>query len=135
MKTQIIFTCARCGKEQVDDLNWFNVRKFTYKELARGITPNVIRKRYELCDDCYRSLTIWLQNGNEYGELINENNTLKKQVTYLTEQRVNLQVELREAKEEYEHCKDFCPRNMPDYNEYMKGYDKWYEKKHKDDIK
>ena len=33
----------------------------------------------------------------------------------------------QEAKEEYEHCKAFCPRSMPDYDEYMKGYDKWYK--------
>ena len=130
MKTQIIFTCARCGKEQVDDLNWFNVRKFTYKELARGITPNVIRKRYELCDDCYRSLTIWLQNGNEYEELINENNTLKKQKNYLDEQRVNLQTQLRETESSFENCKMFCPRGSSDWKEYQE----WYKEKHKDDI-
>lgn len=134
MKTQIIFTCARCGKEQTESLNCFTVRRFKYRNLI-GKDTRCYRLDKEICPDCYRSLKIWLNNGNEYKELVDENNTLKKQVSYLTEQRVNLQVELREAKEEHEHCKDFCPRNMPDYNEYMKGYDKWYEKKHKDDIR
>ena len=63
-------------------------------------------------------------------KLKSENNKLKKEVDYLTEQRVNLQVQLKEAKEEYEHCKDFCPRNMSDWNEYQE----WWKEKHKDDI-
>lgn len=134
MKTQIIFTCCRCGKEQVNDLNWFSARKFKYRIFSHKVRGWESPKKEELCNDCYRSLKIWLSNGDEYKELIDENNTLKKEVNYLTEQRVNLQVELKEAKEEFEHCKDFCPRSMPDYDEYMKGYDKWYKEKHKDDI-
>ena len=60
---------------------------------------------------------------------------LTKQKNYLNEQKVNLQLQLREAEEKYASCKQFCPRDiMPDYNEYMKGYDKWYKEKHKDDI-
>ena len=134
MKTQIVFTCCRCGKEQVDDLNWFNVRKFKYKELARGITPDVTSYKNELCHDCYRSLKIWLQNGDEHAVLIEENNQLKKQNTWLNEQRMNLRNELDAVTKEYENCKTFCPRSMPDYNEYMKGYDKWYEEKHSKDV-
>ena len=133
MKTQIIFTCARCGKEQVENLNCFTVRRFKYRNLI-GKDTRGYKLDEEICPDCYRSLKIWLNNGNEYEELIDENNTLKKQNTHLNEQRITLQVQLREAKEEFEHCKDFCPRSMPDYDEYMKGYDKWYEKKHKNDI-
>ena len=134
MKTQIIFTCARCGKDEIENLNRFTVRRFKYRNLI-GKDTRGYKLDKELCNDCYRSLKIWLQNGDEYKELIDENNTLKKQNTYLNEERTNLQVQLRETKRDYEHCKDFCPRDLPEYNEYMKGYDKWYEKKHKDDIK
>ena len=129
MKTQIIFTCARCGKEQVETLNCFTVRRFKYRNLI-GKDTRGYKLDKEICPDCYRSLQIWLNNGYEYKELIDENNKLKKEVDYLTEQRVNLQVQLKEAKEEYEHCKDFCPRNMSDWNEYQE----WYKEKHKDDI-
>ena len=134
MKTQIIFTCARCGKEQVETLNRFTVRRFKYRNLI-GKDTRGYKLDKEICPDCYRSLKIWLSNGDEYKELIDENNKLKKEVNYLTEQRVSLQVQLREAEEKYKDCKMLCPRSMPDYDEYMKGYDKWYEKKHKDDIK
>ena len=113
MITQIVFTCARCGKEQVETLNCFTVRRFKYRNLI-GKDTRGYKLDKEICPDCYRSLKIWLNNGDEHKELIDENNTLKKQVTYLTEQRVNLQVQLKEAKEEFEHCKDFCPRNMSD---------------------
>lgn len=129
MKTQIIFTCARCGKEQVETLNCFTVRRFKYRNLI-GKDTRGYKLDKEICPDCYRSLKIWLNNGDEYSELIDENNTLKKEVNYLTEQRVNLQVQLREAEEKYEHCKAFCPRSMPDYDEYMKGYDRWYKEKY-----
>ena len=133
MKTQIIFTCARCGKEQVENLNCFTVRRFKYRNLI-GKDTRGYKLDKEICPDCYRSLKIWLSNGDEYKELIEENKTLTKQKDYLNEQRMTLQAQLREAKEEYKHCKDFCPRDMLDYNEYMKGYDKWYKEKHKDDI-
>ena len=33
MKTQIIFTCSRCGKEQIENLNCFTVRRFKYRNL------------------------------------------------------------------------------------------------------
>lgn len=134
MKTQIIFTCARCGKEQVETLNYFIVRRFKYRNLI-GKDTRGYKLDKEICPDCYRSLKIWLNNGDEYSELIDENNTLKKQNTWLNEQRINLRNELDTAKKEYEHCKDFCPRSMPDYDEYMKGYKKWCEKKHKYDIR
>ena len=133
MKTQIIFTCARCGKEQVETLNCFTVRRFRYRNLI-GKDTRGYKLDKEICPDCYRSLKMWLNNGDEYKELIDENNTLKKQNTWLNEQRTNLRIELDTAKREYEHCKDFCPRSMPDYNEYVKGYENWYKEKHKDDI-
>lgn len=133
MKTQIVFTCCRCGKEQVNRLTRFGVHKFKYRNLIRDTVDNK-RVQNELCDNCYRSLKIWLSNGDEYKTLIEEKAFLQKQNTALNEQRMNLRNELDTITKEYESCKDFCPRNMKDYNEYMKGYDKWYEKKHKDDI-
>ena len=133
MKTQIIFTCARCGKEQTENLNCFTVRRFKYRNLI-GKDTRGYKLDKEICPDCYRSLKIWLNNGDEYKELIEENKTLTKQKDYLNEQRMNLQTQLREVKDEYDHCKFFCPRSMSDYDEYMKGYDKWYKEKHKDDI-
>ena len=129
MRTQIIFTCARCGKEQVENLNCFTVRRFKYRNLI-GKYTNGYKLDKEICPDCYRSLKIWLNNGDEYKELIDENNTLKRQKDYLNEQRVELQAQLRETKEEYEHCKVFCPRESSDWNEYQE----WYKEKHKDDI-
>lgn len=98
MRTQIVFTCCRCGKEQVENLNWFNVRKFNYRLLTRHTFPDG-KVENELCKDCYRSLQIWLRNGDEYKVLIDENKHLKEQNNWLNEQRINLQVELREAKE------------------------------------
>lgn len=133
MKTQIIFTCARCGKEQIENLNCFTVRRFKYRNLI-GKDTRGYKLDKEICSDCYRSLKIWLNNGDEYKELIDENDTLKKLNTHLIEQRDIVQDKLRKAASAFESCKDFCPRSMPGYNEYMKGYDKWYEKKHKDDI-
>jgi len=129
MKTQIIFTCARCGKEQVETLNCFTVRRFKYRNLI-GKDTRGYKLDKELCNDCYRSLKIWLNNGDEYKELIDENNTLKKLNTHLIEQRDSLQDKLRESEEKYENCKTFCPRNSSDWNEYRE----WYKEKHKDDI-
>lgn len=129
MRTQIIFTCARCGKEQTENLNCFTVRRFKYRNLI-GKDTRGYKLDKELCNDCYRSLKIWLNNGDEYKELIDENNTLKKQKDYLNEQRVNLQAQLKEAKEEYGHCKAFCPRESSDWSEYQE----WWKEKHKDDI-
>lgn len=129
MKTQIIFTCARCGKEQVENLNRFTVRRFKYRNLI-GKDTKGYKLDKEICPDCYRSLQIWLIEGDEYKELIDENNTLKKQKDYLNEQRVELQAQLRETKEKYENCKSFCPRESSDWNEYQE----WWKEKHKDDI-
>lgn len=129
MKTQIIFTCARCGKEQVETLNCFTVRRFKYRNLI-GKDTRGYKLDKEICPDCYRSLKIWLNNGDEYSELIDENSTLKKQKDYLNEQRVNLQAQLKKAEEKYEDCKMFCPRNSSDWSEYQE----WYKEKHKDDI-
>ena len=130
MKTQIIFTCARCGKEQVETLNCFTVRRFKYRNLI-GKDTKGYKLDKEICPDCYRSLKIWLNNGNEYEELIEENKTLIKQKHYLNEQREILQTKLREAEKEYGDCKSLCPRKSSDWNEYQE----WYEEKHKDDIK
>ena len=129
MKTQIIFTCARCGKEQVENLNCFTVRRFKYRNLI-GKDTRGYKLDKEICPDCYRSLKIWLNNGDEYKELIDENDTLKKQKTYLNEKLVNLQVQLKEAKEKYENCKCLCPRESSDWSEYQE----WWKEKHKDDI-
>ena len=134
MKTQIVFTCCRCGKEQVNDLNWFSARKFKYRIFTHKVRGWESPKKEELCNDCYRSLKIWLSNGDEYKELIDENNTLKKLNTGYVKLRDSLQAQLREAETDFADCKMFCPRSMPDYDEYMKGYDKWYKEKHKDDI-
>ncbi len=127
MKTQIIFTCARCGKEQIENLNCFTVRKFKYRNLI-GKDTKGYRLDKEICPDCYRSLKLWLSNGDEYKELIDENNTLKKQKDYLNEQRANLTVLLKEAEEKYENCKTFCPRESSDWSEYQE----WYKEKHKE---
>ena len=129
MKTQIIFTCARCGKEQTENLNCFTVRRFKYRNLI-GKDTRGYKLDKEICPDCYRSLKMWLSNGDEYSELIDENNTLKKQITYLTEQKVNLQTQLKETEEKYEDCKRFCPRNSSDYNEYQE----WWKEKYGDCI-
>ena len=129
MKTQIIFTCARCGKEQVENLNCFTVRKFKYRNLI-GKDTKGYKLDKEICPDCYRSLKIWFDNGYEYKELINENNILKKQKDYLVEKQVTLQAQLKEAEETYENCKQFCPRESSSWKEYQE----WYKEKHKDDI-
>lgn len=130
MKTQIIFTCARCGKEQTENLNCFTVRRFKYRNLI-GKDTRGYKFDKEICPDCYRSLKIWLNNGDEYKELIDENNTLKKQKDYLNEQRLNLLREVKEAKEKYENCKGFCPRESSEWKEYQE----WWKEKHKDDIR
>lgn len=130
MKTQIVFTCARCGKEQVNDLNWFSAHKFKYRIFTHKVRGWEEPKKKELCNDCYRSLEIWLSNGNEHKELIDGNNTLKKQNTYLKEQLVNLQIQLKETESNFLSCKAFCPRESSDWNEYQE----WYKEKHKDDI-
>lgn len=130
MKTQIIFTCARCGKEQVETLNCFTVRRFKYRNLI-GKDTRGYKLDKEICPDCYRSLKIWLNNGDEHKELIDENNTLKKQNTWLNEQRINLQVQLREAESSFSNCKFLCPRESSDWKEYQE----WWKEKHKDDIK
>ncbi len=129
MKTQIIFTCARCGKEQTENLNCFTVRRFKYRNLI-GKNSKGYKLDKEICPDCYRSLKIWLNNGDEYKEIIDENNTLKRLNTCLNEQRDILQAQLKEAKEEHEHCKAFCPRESSDWSEYQE----WWKEKHKDDI-
>lgn len=129
MKTQIIFTCARCGKEQVETLNCFTVRRFKYRNLI-GKDTRGYKLDKEICPDCYRSLKIWLNNGNEYEELIDENKTLTKQKTYLNEKLVNLQTKLKEAEDKYENCKCLCPRESSDWSEYQE----WWKEKHKDDI-
>ena len=129
MKTHIVFTCTRCGKEQVDDLNCFTVHRFKYRNLI-GKDTRGYKLDKEICPDCYRSFKIWLNNGDEYKELIEENKTLIKQKDYLNEQRVNLQLQLRESKKEYENCLQFCPRKSSDWNEYQE----WWKEKHKDDI-
>lgn len=97
MKTQIIFTCARCGKEQIETLNYFTVRRFKYRNLI-GKDTNGCKLDKEICLDCYRSLKIWLNNGDEHKELVDENNALKQQKDYLNEQRVELWTQLREIK-------------------------------------
>ena len=130
MKTQIVFTCCRCGKEQVNDLNWFSARKFKYRIFSHKVRGWESPKKEELCNDCYRSLKIWLSNGDEYKELIDENNTLKKLNTDYVKLRDDLQAQLKEAEEKYENCKQFCPRESSDWN----GYLEWYKEKHKDDI-
>jgi hypothetical protein len=130
MKTQIIFTCARCGKEQVETLNCFTVRRFKYRNLI-GKDTRGYKLDKEICPDCYRSLKIWLNNGNEYEELVDENNKLKKLNTYHIEQRDVLQTKLREAEDNFSSCKQFCPRESSDWNEYQE----WWKEKHKDDIK
>lgn len=66
----------------------------------------------------------------EAEELINENNTLKKQKDYLVEKQINLQTQLKEIESSFENCKQFCPRESSDWKEYQK----WYKEKHKDDI-
>ena len=129
MKTQIIFTCARCGKEQVETLNCFTVRRFKYRNLI-GKNTNGYKLDKEICPDCYRSLKIWLNNGDEYKELIDENNTLKKLNTNYIKLRDSLQAQLREAEEKYENCKAFCPRESSGWSEYQE----WWKEKHKDDI-
>ena len=130
MKTQIVFTCCRCGKEQVNDLNWFSAHKFKYRIFTHRIRGGEVPNKKELCNDCYHSLLIWLQNGDEYKELIEENKQLKKQKDWLEKQRMNVCDELDTLTKEYETCKDFCPRNSSDWNEYCE----WYKEKHKDDI-
>ena len=129
MKTQIIFTCARCGKEQVENLNCFTVRRFKYRNLI-GKDTRGYKLDKEICPDCYRSLKIWLSNGDEYKELIEENDTLKKLNTHLIEQRDSLQDKLREAESNLSSCKMFCTRESSDWNEYQE----WWKEKHKDDI-
>ena len=129
MRTQIIFTCARCGKEQVETLNCFTVRRFKYRNLI-GKDTKGYKLDKEICPDCYRSLQIWLIEGDEYKELIDENNTLKKLNTNYIKLRDSLQAQLKEAKEKYENCKTFCPRESSDWSEYQE----WWKEKHKDDI-
>ena len=130
MRTQIIFTCARCGKEQTENLNCFTVRRFKYRNLI-GKDTRGYKLDKELCPDCYRSLKLWLNNSDEYKELIEENKTLIKQKDYLNEQKVNLQLQLREAEYNFSSCRQFCPRESSDWNEYQE----WWKEKHKDDIK
>lgn len=129
MKTQIIFTCVRCGKEQVETLNCFTVRRFKYRNLI-GKDTGGYKLDKEICPDCYRSLKIWLNNGDEHKELIDENNTLKKLNTDYVKLRDSLQDKLREAESNFANCKMFCPRESSDWKEYQK----WYKEKHKDDI-
>lgn len=125
MKTQIIFTCARCGKEQTENLNCFTVRRFKYRNLI-GKDTRDYKLDKEICPDCYRSLKLWLNNEDEYSVLIEENKTLTKQNNYLNEQRENLQLQLREAESNFSNCKMFCPRESSDWNEYRE----WWKEKH-----
>lgn len=135
MKTQIVFTCKRCGKEQIEDVTFFNVLRFKFRNLVvsekysfDGDLKTINSNSYELCSDCCKSLKIWLRNGDEYKELIDENNKLKEQKTYLCNERVRLQGELKNVKVQFKDCKLFCPRESPDYEEYCKWIKERIEK-------
>lgn len=132
MKTQIVFTCKRCGKEQIENITFFNVLKFKFRNLVisekyswDGDLKTVTSNSYELCSDCCKSLKIWLRNGNEYQELIDENHKLNEQKTYLCDERIKLQEELKQLSNKFNSCKTFCPKENPDYEEYCK----WHNKK------
>ena len=118
MKTQIVFTCCRCGKEQVDNLTRFGVHKFKYKELVVQ-KNNAETMQYELCPDCLRSLKIWLRNGDEHKELVEENKDLRHQSDRLNNMRIELGKKLRDVESEFSSCKCFCPKDSPSYNEYL----------------
>lgn len=133
MRTQIVFTCRRCGREQIEDITLFNVLRFKFRNLvisekystSDGDLKTINSNSCELCSDCCKSLKIWLRNGDEYKELINENNKLKEQKTYLCNERIRLQEELKNAEEQFQNCQMFCPRDSSDWNEYCK----WRNKK------
>lgn len=127
MKTQIVFTCKRCGKEQIEDITFFKVLRFKFRNLVvsekyswNGDLKTINSNSCELCSDCCKSLKIWLRNGNEYKELIDENNKLKEQKTYLCNERVRLQGELKNVEAQFKDCKMFCPKESPGYEEYCK---------------
>ena len=139
MRTQIVFTCKRCGKEQIEDITFFNVLKFKFRNLViseKYSTPDgdlktINSNSYELCSDCCKSLKIWLRNGNEYQELVDENNTLKEQKTYLNNERIRLQGELKNVEIQFKDCKLFCPKESPYYEEYCKWSKERLEKEEK----
>lgn len=138
MKTQIVFTCRRCGKEQIENITFFNVLRFKFRNLVisekyswDGELKTIRNDNYELCSDCCKSLKIWLRNGNEYKELIDENNKLKEQKTYLCNERLRLQEELKYAEEQFQNCQTFCPKESPDYEEYCKWIKEKIEKEEK----
>lgn len=118
MKTQIVFTCCRCGREQVDNLTRFGVHKFKYKELVVQ-KDNAKTMQYELCSDCLSSLKTWLRNGDEYKELIEENKDLMTQRDRLNNMRIELGNKLRDVESDFRSCKCFCPKESPSYNEYL----------------
>ena len=136
MRTQIVFTCRRCGKEQIENITLFNVLRFKFRNLVvsekytdlDGDLQTIRSNSCELCSDCCKSLKIWLKNGNEYQELIDENNKLKEQRTYLNNERIRLQVELKTAEKQFQDCQTFCPRDSSDWNEYCKWRNKKLEK-------
>lgn len=133
MRTQIVFTCKRCGKEQIEDITFFKVLRFKFRNLvvsekystSNGNLETVRNNSCELCSDCCKSLKIWLRNGDEYKELIDENNKLKEQKTYLCNERIRLQGELKNAEEQFQNCQTFCPKDSSDWNEYCE----WRKKK------
>ena len=118
MKTQIVFTCCRCGREQVDNLTRFGVHKFKYKELVVQ-KDNTKTMQYELCSDCLRSLKIWLKNGDEHKELIEENKDLMQQRDRLNNMRIELEEKLHDVESDFSSCKFFCLKDSPSYNEYL----------------
>ena len=128
MRTQIVFTCRRCGKEQIENITFFNVLRFKFRNLvisekysdSSGDLQTIRTNSCELCSDCCKSLKIWLRNGDEYKELIDENNQLKEQKTYLNNERIRLQGELKRVSDKFDDCKRFCPKSSSDYEEYRK---------------
>jgi len=139
MRTQIVFICKRCGKEQIEDITFFNVLRFKFRNLvisekystSDGDLKTINSNSCELCSDCCKSLKIWLRNGNEYQELVDENNKLKEQKTYLCNERIRLQEELKNAEKQFKDCLMFCPKESPYYEEYCKWSKEMLEKEEK----
>lgn len=139
MRTQIVFTCRRCGREQIEDVTIFKVLRFKFRNLvvsekysdSNRDLKTIRSNSCELCSDCSKSLKIWLRNGNEYQELVDENKVLEKQKTYLNNERFRLQEELKQLSNEFNSCKTFCPRESPYYEEYCKWSKERLEKEEK----